>query len=123
EVGEDLDSKPQKKKAKIVGQKQALKGELYRAFMTLDNIDTVTQEFIDKISQLGGEKAGKVRLGWRKKDGSYFHFEMDESKLEDLENFFKTYGALRIYKDPHWRVMPEGKIRIILWVEDSEFKE
>ncbi|MCB0391619.1 MAG: hypothetical protein KDD58_10015 [Bdellovibrionales bacterium] len=123
EEEEELTEKNTKKKAKLIGTKKALKGELYRAFMTLDKIDLVTDEIREKIINFGGEKAGKVRLGWRKKDGSYFHFTFPEKNFEDLEQFLKSYGAIRVYKDPHWRVMPEGQIRIILWVEDSEHKK
>lgn len=112
-----------KKKAILVGQTKALKGELYRAFIKLDNIDIVTQEFINKIVSLGGKKAGEVKLGWRRSDGSYFHFSLNESKLEELKKFISSYGALRLLKDPHWRVMPEGEIRMILLVEDSEPKK
>jgi len=72
---------------------------------------------------LGGQKAGEVQIGWRKPDGSYFHFSLEEDKLEELKQFMSSYGPVRFYKDPHWRVMPQGKIRIILWIEDSDLQK
>jgi hypothetical protein len=116
----DVDAK---KKPIVVGSKVAFKGEIYRAFMKIDKIDQVTPEIREKILSLGGEKAGEVQIGWRKVDGSYFHFSIEESQLESLKQYLGAYGPVRVYKDAHWKVMPEGKIRMILWVEDSEFKK
>ncbi len=125
EHGEELEeaAAPTKKRPILVGKKEALKGVLFRAFMKLDDIERHTEEFREKILSLGGEKAGEVQVGWRKPDGSYFHFSLDEENLEPLKQFMSEYGPVRFYKDPHWRVMPEGKIRMILWVEDSEYKK
>ena len=59
-----------KKEKKIITKGEAkgtFKGEVYRAFMKLSDIDEVTPGIVAKIETLGGGKAGRVRLGWRKK--------------------------------------------------------
>lgn len=109
-----------KKKAILVGSKQALKGELYRASISLRSVDKVTEELIQQIVSLGGKKAGKVKLGWKKSNSSYFHFYMSKENLEDLKGYIGKYGKLKVSKEPHWRVMPEGQIRMILEVEERD---
>lgn len=98
-----------------------LKGLLFRVMLDLENSDAKTTELRQKIISLGGVKAGQVELGWRKKDpnGNYYHFTMPESNYQQLITTLGGYGPVRIYKNPHERVMPEGQIRIILWVEDK----
>lgn len=100
-------------------ERKPLKGFVYRAFMNLEGLDQKTPEIVQGVKGLGGTKAGQVELGWRKPKGSYFHFSLPESNYEELVKILRNFGPVRIYKDPHWRVMPEGKIRFILWVEDS----
>ncbi len=95
-------------------------GAVYRAFMFSPKIDELTPVISDKIRALGGEKAGEVDLGWRRKNGSYFHFVFPEDQLGTLETFLRAYSPVRIHKDPHRRVMPRGQIRIILWLEDQD---
>ncbi|MCB0366087.1 MAG: hypothetical protein H6624_17835 [Bdellovibrionaceae bacterium] len=102
--------------------RKPLKGFVYRAFMSLEELDAKTSEIVGGIQALGGAKAGQVELGWRKPKGSYFHFSLPESNYEEMVKLLRNFGPVRIYKDPHWRVMPEGKIRFILWVEDSKKK-
>ena len=88
--------------------------------MKLTNADVVVPLVIQKIKELGGAKAGKVDLGWRKKKGHYFHLTMPKSNYKSLIDFLKGFGPVRIYREPHKRVMPEGEIRFILWIEDTE---
>lgn len=95
------------------------KGFVYRAFMSSSKIDDTTGQVKELIHSLGGEKAGQVELGWRKNSGTYFHFALPESNYEDLLSSLRTFSPVRIYKDPHWRVMPEGQIRLILFIEDK----
>lgn len=99
----------------------ALNGFVYSMMMSLTDTATLTPEIRAKIEELGGIKAGQVELGWRKQNpaGSYFHFSMPEENYDQLVQTLGGYGRVRIYKNPHERVMPEGKIRIILWVEDN----
>ena len=95
----------------------APKGFVYRASMTLDNVEDVADEITQKIEDMGGEKAGEVELGWKKGDGRYYHFAMPEANQEKLLDQLRAYGPVRISKDPHPRVMPKGRVRIILWVD------
>ncbi len=104
-------------------EKPKPKGFVYRAFMTLGKIEEVTEEIRLKLQTLGGQKAGEVRMGWRKPKGSYFHFSIPESNYDTVVEMLRSFGPVQIAKDPHWRVMPEGKIRIILWVEDMDLKK
>jgi hypothetical protein len=99
------------------------KGFVYRAFMASSSIDESTSGVRDLIMSLGGEKAGQVELGWRKNSGTYFHFAIPESNYETLMTGLRTFSPVRIYKDPHWRVMPEGQIRLILFIEDTASKK
>lgn len=101
------------------------KGLLYRVMMSIESDDEITQSIRDKIVELGGEKAGQVELGWKKKnpDGSYYHFTLPENNYQELITTLGVYGPVRIYKNPHDRVMPEGQIRIILWVEEKSQDE
>ena len=114
QVEKDLDGdKDQLKSGK-------LKGFVYRAFMRIPSLDANTLKIADAIRSLGGEKAGEVELGWRRNASSYFHFSMPEKNYDQALRTLQTFGPVRIYKEPHRRVMPEGAIRIILWVEPAE---
>ena len=108
--------------AKPAVEKPKPKGFVYRAFMALGKIENVTEEIRTELQNLGGQKAGEVRMGWRKPKGSYFHFSVPESNYDAVVEMLRSFGPVQIAKDPHWRVMPEGKIRIILWVEDLDLK-
>lgn len=102
------------------GQRTASQqGFVYRVFMSSDVVDQITPEMAAAIERLEGERAGQVELGWRREQGSYFHFSLPESNYEALVRELRRFGAVRIYKDPHARVMPEGQIRFILWMEDK----
>lgn len=95
----------------------ARRGEVFKLFMDLSNLDVMTPEIADRIRELGGVKAGQVPLGWRRTNGSYFHFSIDEENYGALETMLREYAPLRILRDPHNRVMPEGVRRVILWIE------
>lgn len=102
----------------IPEKKVALKGFLYRGSLSNDNLDATTPLMRTEIEKLGGEKAGDVELGWKKTENlRYFHFTLPESNYETLLKTLRYFGPVRISKEAHWRVMPEGKIRIILTVE------
>lgn len=98
-----------------------MKGLLYRILLDTEDSDSHTVALREKIISLGGKKAGQVELGWRKRDpdGNYYHFTMPESNYQKLITTLGGYGPVRIFKNPHERVMPEGQIRIILWIEDK----
>ncbi|MBX9768099.1 MAG: hypothetical protein K2X47_12575 [Bdellovibrionales bacterium] len=101
-----------------LGPSGKFKGVVFRAFTFTSQIDTVSPQIKDKILALGGAKAGEVDLGWKKRGGRYFHFTLPQSSYDELIATIQAYGPVRIQKDPHPRVMPEGQIRFILWLED-----
>lgn len=101
-----------------VGPSGKFKGTVYRAFTFTSQIEMVSPQIKDKILALGGARAGEVDLGWRKRGGRYFHFTLPQSSYDELIAAIQAYGPVRIQKDPHPRVMPEGQIRFILWLED-----
>ena len=109
------------KSAEVAATTPKLKGVLYRMWMELPDVDTVAPQVRAKIIQLGGYKAGQVELGWRKVNpsGAYFHFIMPKKNYDDLIKTLGAYGPVRILKTAHQRVMPPGKIRIILWMKEQ----
>lgn len=94
------------------------KGFVYRANIKLKNLDSVSPKIVSLIENLGGIKAGEVRLGWRKPDGSYFHFLIEEIRYEELKKQLLQYAPVNFTKDEHPRVIESGKMRIILWIEE-----
>lgn len=95
------------------------KGFVYRAFMTLGELETIGPKIAEQIKELGGEKAGEVELGWKRGTGRYYHFTMPDSSEKQLLEKLQAYGPVRISKDPHPRVMPDGQVRFILWIESA----
>lgn len=96
------------------------KGFVYRAFMTLSDLETVGPKITQIIREDGGEKAGEVELGWKRGTGRYYHFSLPEENEEKLMEQLRVYGPVRISKDPHPRVMPQGQVRFILWIESAD---
>ncbi len=99
------------------------KGFVYRAFMNVANVGEVTSDVVQQLESFGGEKAGEVPLGWRRGAGSYFHFTVPESNENKTLEMLRTYGPVRISKDPHPRLMPAGQVRFILWIEPQAGSE
>ena len=101
-----------------VSENKKTNGFVFRGNMKIDEIDVRTPLISQQILDLGGRKAGEVELGWRKENkGSYYHFSMPEENYEKLVEYLHGFGPVRFSKDSHPRVMPQGQIRIILWVE------
>lgn len=98
-------------------------GSLYRGSISVSNLNATTAKFIEKINEFGGRKAGEVALGWKKGNGTYFHFTMPEKQYDALMTFMKDYGQLKIQKEKHPRVMPEGIIRLIITVDEAGNKK
>lgn len=93
-------------------------GYVYRGTMRISDLDENSKLITEHIKSLGGEKAGEVDLGWRKDNkGSYYHFTIPESHFDNLQEFLHKMYPVKFSKDPHPRIMPDGQIRIILWVE------
>lgn len=109
-----------KSAAETAGGKR--QGWLYRGNVSVVNLDATTEKFVAKISEFGGRKAGEVELGWKKPEGNYFHFTIPESKYQELEKYLASYGHLKIQKEKHDRVMPDGIIRLIVTVSESKKK-
>lgn len=96
-------------------------GYLYRGEISATNIETIGPKITDKITELGGRKAGSVELGWKKTSSSmYYHFTIPEAKYQDLMNFLGTYGKPKFSKEKHPRVMPDGIIRLIFTLDESK---
>jgi hypothetical protein len=98
---------------------KASRSFVYRAFMTLSDLEDIAPKITQQIKELGAEKAGEVELGWRRGSGRYYHFTIPESNEQKLLENLRVYGPVRISKDPHPRVMPEGQVRFILWIESG----
>lgn len=96
-------------------------GELYRGVVAVTNVNATSQKLIEKIKELGGRKAGQVELGWNKNgDSAYFHFTMPASQYDELLAAIQEYGTLKIQKEKHERVMPEGIMRLIITVDEKK---
>lgn len=104
-------------RASLEKKKPTLKGELYRSYMNVKDVEGVTAKVVELIRALEGKKAGKVQLGWPKPNSSYFHFALPEKNYDELVKKLNDYGRLKIYKYPHGRMMPEGQRRIILEIK------
>jgi hypothetical protein len=96
------------------------RGFVYRAFMTLPDLEDVGPKITEDLLSLGAEKAGEVELGWKRGTGRYYHFELPEENEKKVLERLQVYGPVRISKDPHPRIMPEGQVRFILWVESAD---
>lgn len=97
------------------------KGFVFRGTLSVVNVAAGSVKLKDKIVELGGRKAGEVELGWRRNQGDYyFHFTIPESKMAELEEYFKTLGTIKISRDPHPRIMPDGIIRLIITAEEKK---
>ncbi len=93
-------------------------GIVLRGAMKIDELDEKTPLIAQQILELGGRKAGEVELGWRKDNkGSYYHFSLPEENYDKLLEYLQGLGPVRFSKDSHPRVMPQGQLRFILWVE------
>lgn len=96
-------------------------GFLYRGDIAVTNLEAGIPKMISRIEELGGRKAGDVRLGWSKSpNSSYFHFTIPAAKYNELMQFMTQFGKVRITKEKHPRVMPDGIIRLILTAEEAK---
>lgn len=105
--------------ATVVAKSQ---GELYRGSIEVTNVAAVSPKIVEKLAELGARKAGQVELGWRKGTGSYFHMTVPKDRYDELVGVFDQYGELKIQKEKHERVMPDGIIRLIIDVKEEAEK-
>lgn len=110
------------KRLPVTQDKKVTKGLLYRLKMNFSDSESISPSVREQILSFGGAKAGEVELGWRKEApaGNYFHFTLPENNYQQFITTLGAYGPVRIFKQPHERIMPEGQIRIILWIEDEK---
>jgi hypothetical protein len=94
-------------------------GALYRGDVSITNAAVASEKFIQKITELGGRKAGEVPLGWQKGQGYYFHFTIPENKYQELMTYMSDFGAVKVNKERHERVMPAGILRAIIQVNEA----
>jgi len=95
-------------------------GYLYRGTIAVANLPVTSQKFVEKITSMGGRRAGEVEMGWKKGDGTYFHFTIPDAKYELLKAYLNEYGKLKIQRERHERVMPDGIIRLIITVSEEK---
>lgn len=103
-----------------VDSSRPLKGFVYRGALRAINVDDAAPQITEILRNLGGTKAGEVDLGWRRGRSAYYHFSISEEYYDTVLKSLQTFGEVRIYREPHRRVMPEGQIRFIMWVEPTE---
>lgn len=92
-------------------------GYIHRISFKNDTVYDFTPQLVEQIIALGGKKAGEVEIGWKKTNGSYFHFTIPEQSYDMLIDTLSKYGKFTVDKSEHPRVMPEGVLRFIVWIE------
>ena len=80
EIAERFESK----KKDVVKPQKSGNAFLYRGVMRASDLDVITPQLVTKIKSLGGKKGGKVEIGWRKPNASYFHFTMPEQHYQEV---------------------------------------
>jgi len=105
---------------KSTTKQEKKQGFLYRGEISVTNLKATTAKFVDYITELGGRKAGEVPIGWAKGNSTYFHFTMPEAKYATLQEFMRGYGQIKIQKENHDRIMPDGIVRIIITVYEKK---
>lgn len=106
--------------AKVVDSPKATTGYLYRGQLLITNIEMTAPKITQKIAEFGGRKAGEVEIGWKKTSQVYYyHFTLPEAKLPDLEKVLNLYSDIKLKKETHPRIMPDGIVRIIFTVEEK----
>lgn len=92
---------------------------LYRSVVYVNDMESVSAEFLKLIEAAGAEKAGKVKLGWEKPKARYFHFHIAEKEKENIVQFFTNKAEFKLNKITHWRKTPDNKIRIIVEIRQQ----
>lgn len=92
---------------------------LYRSIIYVENLISVSNEFLSYLEKNGAKKAGKVKMGWEKNRSRYFHFHIDESKREEMEAVLSKYAPFRLNRYDHWRKTPDGKMRAIVEIRQK----
>jgi hypothetical protein len=98
----------------------AREGFIYRGSISVVNLSVSTAKMVEVLAGLGARKAGQVPLGRLKGNTAYYHMTVPESRLEEVKKLFSQYGELKIEKEKHDRIMPEGIVRIIIDVTEKQ---
>jgi hypothetical protein len=108
------------KTAAVTASPEKRQGFLFRGGIQVVNAGAASVKITNKLVELGGRKAGEVEMGWQREPNLYYyHFTIPEDRYDQLSSVFSEYGSLRLVKEKHERVMPEGIIRLIITVEDK----
>jgi hypothetical protein len=99
---------------------QVRTGFVYRAFLGVANPEASAEKLRVALLGLGAKKAGQVDLGSVDEERRYFHFTVPSENESAVNQLIRGEGPVRMSKDPHPRMMPEGLVRYILWVEPSD---
>lgn len=116
---EEVEAEVSKSRSAVV--KSNLKGSLTRMYMTVKDFKEFSLVVEDFIRSVGGSKAGQVELGWEKNQNTrYFHFTIPEKDYPNLMQLLRAKADTRVMRTPHSRVMPEGKMRLILEISSDD---
>jgi hypothetical protein len=100
---------------------KAMNGFVWRGKIIVETLDdNTTQRITQIITDLGGEKAGQVPLGWSRGEERYYHFTLSETSYESLVQRLGVLGEVELKKERHPRVMESGKMRIIMSVKAEQ---
>lgn len=95
-------------------------GGLYRGTLVVANIETVNPKIIQKISSLGGVKAGEVEIGWLKTQKlAYYHYTIPQQNIDEVSAFLKQLGHLHLSFEKHPRKVAAGTKRFIIEVKQN----
>ncbi|MCK6598352.1 MAG: hypothetical protein L6Q37_08315 [Bdellovibrionaceae bacterium] len=131
-VSENITKEPLKAHdsvAKVIDEKikspnKVSGGFLYRGQLYVTNVEMIAPKINAKITEFGGRKAGEVEIGWKKTNQVfYYHFTIPDAKLKDLQEYLKIYTDVKLQKETHPRIMPDGIIRIIFTVEEKNMSQ
>jgi hypothetical protein len=112
-LGISADSKADAKSAGV-------DGFVYRAQIRVADVSIAAEKLAAKMNDFGIKKAGAVELGWKRGNSRYYHLVVSSEREKEFMNYVRGLGPVLISRDPHVRLMPEGQVRYILWVEPKE---
>lgn len=96
-------------------------GYVYIATFWANDVKESAKWTRNQILSLGGRKAGRVRLGWIKLDGSrYFHFIIPKKDYEVFTKLLEERGRFEVNKLTHPKVMPENQVRFVMHIKEDK---
>ena len=95
-------------------------GGLYRGTLTVKDIEAVNSKIVQKMAALGAVKAGEVELGWLKSQKlAYYHYTIPEKNIEEVNQYLKEVGHLKLNFEKHPRKVAAGTKRFIIEVKQN----